>query len=39
VVFGPGSIRQAHQPDEFIDTAQIKPAIAALEGLIRRFCL
>jgi acetylornithine deacetylase len=39
VVFGPGSIRQAHQPDEFIDTAQIRPAIAALEGLIRRFCL
>jgi acetylornithine deacetylase len=39
VVFGPGSIRQAHQPDEFIDTAQIRPAITVLEGLIRRFCL
>ena len=39
VVFGPGSIQQAHQPNEFIDTAQIKPALATLQGLIQRFCL
>ncbi|MET0377412.1 MAG: acetylornithine deacetylase [Spongiibacteraceae bacterium] len=39
VVFGPGSINQAHQPDEYIDTAQLKPAIAAITGLIQKFCL
>lgn len=39
VVFGPGSIDHAHQPNEFIDSAQIEPAIAAISGLIRRFCL
>jgi acetylornithine deacetylase len=39
VVFGPGSIDQAHQPDEYIDTAQLKPAVAAISGLIRKFCL
>jgi acetylornithine deacetylase len=39
VVFGPGSIRQAHQPDEFIETKQLQPAVAAIEALIRRFCL
>lgn len=38
VIFGPGSIDQAHQPNEYIDTAQIKPAIAALQGLIKKFC-
>ena len=38
VVCGPGSIKQAHQPDEFIDTAQLKPAISMLQQLIRKFC-
>lgn len=39
VVFGPGSISQAHQPNEYIEMAQIDPAIAALKGLIQKFCL
>lgn len=39
IVMGPGSIDQAHQPDEFIALGQIDPAIAVLRGLIRQFCL
>lgn len=39
VVLGPGSIDQAHQPDEFIDTRQLAPAVNTLAGLIRKFCL
>lgn len=39
VVFGPGSIDQAHQPDEYIDLAQIQPGIAAVRGLIQQFCV
>ncbi len=39
VVMGPGSIDQAHQPDEFLALDQIKPCIALLEGLIGRYCL
>jgi acetylornithine deacetylase len=39
VVFGPGSIQQAHQPDEYVSVAQLQPAIDTLRELIRRFCL
>ena len=39
VVCGPGSIKQAHQPDEFIDTAQLQPAIDMIRALIRKFCI
>ena len=39
VVLGPGSINQAHQPDEFISAAQVQPAVAILQQLIRQFCL
>jgi acetylornithine deacetylase len=39
VVFGPGSIRQAHQPDEFVEVAQLQPAVDMLRNLIRQFCL
>ena len=35
---GPGSINQAHQPDEFLPMAQIEPTIDLLQGLIERFC-
>ena len=38
VVFGAGSIDQAHQPDEYLDTAQIKPMEDALTTLIHRYC-
>lgn len=39
VVMGPGSIDQAHQPDEYIDLKQIKPAVNTLQALIEKFCL
>jgi len=39
VVMGPGSIDQAHQPDEFIDLAQLDNAVKVLQGLIEEFCL
>ena len=39
VVFGPGSIDQAHQPDEYLDAAQLEPAEDALAALIERYCL
>jgi acetylornithine deacetylase len=39
IVIGPGSINQAHQPDEFLPVAQIDPTINMLKSLIDRFCL
>ena len=39
IVLGPGSINQAHQPDEFLPIAQIDPTIDLLENLIHRFCV
>ncbi len=38
VVLGPGSINQAHQPDEFLPCASINPCVELLEGFIARFC-
>jgi acetylornithine deacetylase len=38
LIFGPGSIDQAHQPDEFLDMAQINPAVSMLRSLVRHFC-
>lgn len=37
-VFGPGSIDQAHQPDEYLGKAFIAPATDALSALIERYC-
>ncbi len=39
VVLGPGSIDQAHQPDEFISIDQIEPAIKIIRELIQKFCV
>jgi acetylornithine deacetylase len=39
IVMGPGSIDQAHQPDEFIPLNQIQPAVDIIRQLIRQFCL
>lgn len=39
LVLGPGSINQAHQPDEFIPLDQIGPAITILRRLIEKYCL
>ena len=38
VVLGPGSIDQAHQPNEFVELRQIEPTIAILRGLIAKHC-
>lgn len=38
VVFGPGRIELAHQPDEYLDLAFVPPAEAAVERLVREFC-
>jgi acetylornithine deacetylase len=35
VVCGPGSIAQAHQPDEYVDIAQLPKALLSLEKIIQ----
>lgn len=39
MVFGPGRIEQAHQPDEYLAMDAIEPCIDVIRGLIDRFCL
>lgn len=39
LVMGPGSIEQAHQPNEYIEQKQIEPAITLLRNLITTMCL
>ena len=39
IVIGPGSIDQAHQPDEYLPIDQIDPTIDMLKQLIHRFCV
>ena len=39
LVLGPGSIDQAHQPNEFLPTDQINPAIELYKKLIEHYCL
>lgn len=39
VVMGPGSIDQAHQPDEYLALDQIQPATSTIRQLIQHFCL
>ena len=39
VVFGAGSIDQAHQPNEFVDERQLQPMQDALVKLIAEYCL
>jgi len=39
IVMGPGSIRQAHQPDEFITLDEINPSLDKIKQLIQRTCL
>lgn len=38
LVMGPGSIDQAHQPDEFLALDQITPTLNLLHSLIRQYC-
>jgi acetylornithine deacetylase len=37
-VWGPGSIDQAHQPNEYLEHAHIQPAIDTLQQVISRYC-
>ena len=39
VIMGPGSIDQAHQPDEFLALEQIEPAKRIIRQLVERFCI
>ncbi|MCC5855320.1 MAG: acetylornithine deacetylase [Idiomarina sp.] len=39
IVMGPGSIAQAHQPDEFIRLDEVAPAQQKLRQLIHRLCI
>ena len=39
VVLGPGSIDQAHQPDEHLDLGYVQPAVELIKSLVQRFCL
>ena len=38
VIMGPGSIDQAHQPDEFLALDQIEPGKRIIRELVTRFC-
>ncbi len=39
IVLGPGSIDQAHQPDEFMALDQIDPMVSILRNMVEKFCL
>lgn len=39
IVMGPGSIDQAHQPDEFLAHDQIQPCIDIIKRLIQHYCM
>lgn len=38
VIFGPGNIDQAHQPDEYLNANRIQPTIDLLSRVIDRYC-
>ena len=38
LVLGPGSINQAHQPDEYLETRFIKPTRELITQVIHHFC-
>lgn len=39
IVMGAGSIDQAHQPNEFVDLAQVDRGVAIIRRLIEKYCL
>jgi acetylornithine deacetylase len=39
IVMGPGSIDQAHQPNEYMALDQVQPAIDLLKQMIAKFCV
>lgn len=38
VIFGPGDIDQAHQPDEYLDVDRLQPTVDLLSKVIARYC-
>jgi acetylornithine deacetylase len=38
IVMGPGSIKQAHQPDEYIEMKILNPAVDVIRRLIAHYC-
>jgi acetylornithine deacetylase len=38
VLFGPGNIRKAHQPDECVEVAELAEAARSLAVAVMRFC-
>jgi len=38
VVLGPGSIDQAHRPDEFVRADRLAPTVALLKAMVHRLC-
>jgi len=38
IIMGPGEIRQAHQPNEYLEVSHIKPGIQLIQSLVHRFC-
>lgn len=38
IIYGPGDIAQAHQPDEFLALDRIQPTIDVLAALIQKYC-
>ena len=38
IVLGPGSINQAHQPDEYLETRFIKPTRELITQVVHHFC-
>jgi len=38
IVMGPGSIKQAHQPDEYIEMSILNPAVNLIRQLIVHYC-
>lgn len=38
VILGPGSINQAHQPNEYIELSQIQPTVELIRSLVKKLC-
>ncbi len=38
LVLGPGSIDQAHQPNEYLAMDQVSPMLDIMRGMVKRFC-
>jgi len=38
IILGPGHIEQAHQPNEYLPTEQIRPCVDLITQMIQRYC-